>query len=34
MVENLPANAGEAGSIPDREDHLEKATAIHSSILA
>ena len=34
VVKNLPANAGDAGSIPAREDPLEKAMAIHSSILA
>ena len=33
-VKNLPANAGELGSIPDREDPLEKEMATHSSTLA
>ena len=33
MVRNLPANAGEAGSIPDGEDPLEEEMATHSSIL-
>ena len=31
---NLPANAGDAGSIPGQEDPLEKGMANHSSILA
>ena len=30
----MPANAGELGSIPDREDPLEKEMATHSSTLA
>ena len=34
MVENLPANTGDMGSIPASEDPLEKEMAIHSSILA
>ena len=33
-VKNLPANAGELGSIPDREDPLEKEMTTHSSTLA
>ena len=34
VVKNLPANAGDWGSIPGSEDPLEKAVAIHFSILA
>ena len=34
MVKNLPANAGDVGSIPGQKDSLEKEMAIHSSILA
>ena len=34
MVKNMPANAGDAGSIPGWEDYLEKEMATHSSILA
>ena len=34
MVKNLPANAGDAGSILVQEDSLEEETAPHSSILA
>ena len=34
MVKNLPANAGDAGSILGQEDALEKEMATHSSILA
>ena len=37
VVENLPANAGDArdvGSIPGQEDPLEEGLAIHSSSLA
>ena len=34
MVKNFPANAGDAGLIPDLEEPLEKETATHSSILA
>ena len=34
VVKNLPANAGDAGSIPGQEELLEKEMAIHSSILA
>ena len=37
MVKNLPANTGDvrdAGSVPSREDPLEKGMATHSSILA
>ena len=34
VVKNPPANAGDVGSIPGREDPLEKEMATHSSILA
>ena len=34
MVENPPAKAGDAGSIPGSEDPLEKEMVMHSSILA
>ena len=35
MVKNLPANAGDVGSVPAQEDPLsEKEVATHSSILA
>ena len=34
LVKNLPANAGETGSLLCREDPLEKEMATHSSILA
>ena len=34
MVKNLPANAGDAGSIPGWEDPLEEGMATHCSILA
>ena len=34
MVKNLPANAGDADSIPGSEDPLEKEMPTHSSILA
>ena len=34
MVKNTATNAGDAGSIPGREDPLEGETAHHSSILA
>ena len=34
MVKNLPANAGDSGSIPGSEISLEKEMATHSSILA
>ena len=35
MVENLPVNAGDSGSIPDfQEDPLEKEMASYFSILA
>ena len=34
MVKNPPANAGDAGSIPQAEDTLEKDMATHSSIFA
>ena len=34
MVENLPAHAGDASSIPDQEDPLVKEMATHSSIPA
>ena len=33
VIENLPANATHADSIPGSEDPLEKETATHSSIL-
>ena len=33
-MKNLPANAGDVGLIPSREDALEKGMATHSSILA
>ena len=32
MVKNPPADAGDAGSIPQAEDTLEKDMATHSSI--
>ena len=34
VVRNLPAGSGDVGSIPSREDPLEKAVAAHSSVLA
>ena len=35
MVENLPASAGDVGSVPrGREDPLKKEMAAHSIILA
>ena len=34
MVKNRPTNAGDVGSIPGREDPLEKKMATQSSILA
>ena len=34
MVTNLPANAGDTGSIPRREDPLEKEMANYSNIFA
>ena len=34
MAKNLPANAGDAGLIPDPGRPLEKEMAIYSSILA
>ena len=34
MVKNLPANAGDVGSIPGLGKPLEKEMATHSSILA
>ena len=34
VVKNLPASAGDAGSIPGQEDPLEKEMATHSSTLA
>ena len=34
MRKNLPANAGDAGSIPGWEDPMEKGMATYSSILA
>ena len=33
MVQNLPVNVGDTGSIPGWEDPLEKEMATHSSIL-
>ena len=33
-IKNLPANAGEADSIPGQKDALEKEMETHSSILA
>jgi len=34
VIKNLPANAGDLGSIPGLEDPLEKEMATHSSIFA
>ena len=34
VVKNLPASAGDEGSIPGQEDPLEKEMATHSSTLA
>ena len=34
MVKNLPADAGDMGSIPGQKDHLEKKMATHSIIVA
>ena len=34
VVKNLPASAGDMGSIPDQKYPLEKEMATHSSILA
>ena len=34
VVKNLPASAGDTGSIPGQEDPLEKEMATHSNILA
>ena len=34
MVKNLPANAGDVGSIPGWEDPLKEEMATHCSILA
>ena len=34
MVKNLPAYAGDPGSIPGREDALEKGMVTRSGILA
>ena len=34
MVKNLPANAGDKGSIPGQEESPEEGMATHSSILA
>ena len=34
MVKNLPANAGNEGSIPGQEDPVEEEMATPSSILA
>ena len=34
VVKKLPANAGDASSIPGREDPLEKEMATDSSVLA
>ena len=33
-VKNLPANAGDSGSIPGSEDPLEKELATYSRVLA
>ena len=33
MAKNLPANAGDKGSVPRPEDSLEEEMATHSSIL-
>ena len=33
-VKNLPANAGDVGTIPGRDDPLEEEMAVQSSILA
>ena len=33
LVKNLPANAGDMGSIPGQKDPLEKEMATHPSIL-
>ena len=34
MVTNLPANAGDTGSIPGSGSSLEEEMAIHSTVLA
>ena len=34
MVKNLPATAGDMGSIPGKEDSLKKEMVTHSSVLA
>ena len=34
IVKNVPANAGDPGLIPGRENPLEKGMATHSSIVA
>ena len=34
LIKNLPANAGDVGSILGQDDPLEEETATHSSILA
>ena len=34
MIKNSPANAGDAGFIPESEKSVEKEMSIHSSILA
>ena len=34
MVKNLPADAGNSGSIPGSEDPLEEGMLTHSGILA
>ena len=34
MVKNLPANAGDAGSIPGLGRSLQKEMATHTSVLA
>ena len=34
VVKNLPASAGDMGSIPESGDALEKETATRSSVLA
>ena len=33
VVKNLPANAGDVGSIPGLEDPMEEEMATHSSVL-
>ena len=34
VVKNLPANAGDVGSVPGQEDPLQKEMAVYASILA